>query len=623
MMYYIYDSQDDFYKQPFGAVEIGKEVTFRIKEKKGINTRKELVIIMNNNTNYYSMVYESEENEYDIYKVVYKTPDEPCIIFYYFNIHFNDHSIYIGNSIDKLGGNGITYYDKPVPFQITVTEKNIKVPSWYKEGIMYQIFVDRFRKSGDKDLYEGRKGFVKYTNWYENNKYIKTSKGDIALWDVFGGNIRGIIEKIPYLKSLGVSIIYLNPIFEANSNHKYDTADYEKLDPSFGDDKDFNEFITVCKENGINIILDGVFSHVGSNSKYFNKHEQYNTLGAYQSSESPYYSWFRFNNKLKTGYECWWGNGSLPNVEEMEPSYLDYILRSDNSIIKQWMKKGVKGWRLDVADELPDEFIKILKETAKQMDEESVVIGEVWEDASNKVSYGELRKYFLGNELDAVMNYPFRGTFIDYILNHIDADRVKKIMMSLYENYPKEYFYACMNHVGTHDTERILTILGEDWESEIEEDERHCHRMSDEKMKLAVKRIKLIAFIQAIFPGVPCIYYGDEAGVEGLRDPYCRKTYPWGRENEEVLNWYTKLFNIRDKSQILKKGDWKPYYCKGSIFSITRAYENEQLLCIVNSSFDRQEVNNAFGKLYDIINDEYVEGNIVMDSLSCRLLKVQ
>jgi glycosidase len=618
-----FNSQNQFYKAPFGAVEIGSKIIFRVRLDAEKETRCELRTFCEKNNDSLEMIIEStEEGGAYVYQCTYETPLTPCVLFYHFCVYQNGRTFFIGNNSEKLGGACVYYDNDPVSYQMTVHGKNILVADWYKEGVIYQIFVDRFFKAGVEDLYQGRKGFVKYTNWHDKNRYIKNAKGEIVYWDIYGGNIKGIIEKIDYFKELGVSILYLNPIFEASSNHKYDTADYEKIDPGFGTESDFEALTEKCNQNGIKIILDGVFSHVGNDSKYFNMKGNYDTLGAFQSKESPYFDWFRFNN-YPYDYECWWKNLTLPNVDEMNTSYLDYILTGENSIVKRWLKKGAKGWRLDVADELPDEFIALLKEETRKQDPDSIVLGEVWEDASNKESYGQLRKYFLGNELDSVMNYPFRSVFIDFILAKSGAEKALNKMMSLYENYPREYFFAAMNLIGTHDTVRAMTIFGEGpQEYKIDDDDAYHYELPIKNYKCATKRMKLMAFIQVIFPGVPCIYYGDEVGMQGFRDPYCRGTYPWGRENVELLEWYRKIFQFRASSKALIKGEWSPYFCEGSIFSIMREYEGEKLLCAVNVAFEAKELALPLDTIHEVLSNRQVKSKIILDPLSCHIFKL-
>jgi len=307
----------------------------------------------------------------------------------------------------------------------------------------------------------------------------------------------------------------------------------------------------------------------------------------------------------------------------MHPTYLDYIVTGEDSIIKRWIKRGIKGWRLDVADELPDEFIELIHKESKTVDKDSIILGEVWEDASNKVSYGKLRKYFLGNELDSVMNYPFKETFIKFVLGDLDAVDVLKNMMSLYENYPREYFYSCMNLIGSHDTVRALTILGEaPAEYKIKDIKAFEYELTVKQYQLGIRRMKVLSFLQATFPGIPCIYYGDEVGVQGFRDPYCRKPYPWGKENLEILDWYRKIFGLRDELKALKKGDWLPYICKDGVFSFVREYENEKILCVVNVSQGTKEIQILSKQAYDLINNRPIDNLLKAEAISCHMIKM-
>ena len=401
---------------------------------------------------------------------------------------------------------------------------------------IYQIFVDRFNNGNDEGkINNPKKNSFIYGDWNDEPFYIKDNEGNIVRWDFYGGNLLGVIEKLEYIKSLGVTTIYLNPIFEAVSCHKYDTGDYKKIDPMFGDEDIFKRLCEEAKKLGIGIVLDGVFSHTGVDSKYFNKFGNYDSLGAYEAKESPYYNWYRFYD-YPNKYECWWGIDNQPNVEELEPSYVNYIINARDSVVNKWMGLGASGWRLDVADELPDEFIYKMKKKIKEINSEAVLIGEVWEDASNKISYDKHRAYLYGEELDSITNYPFRDNIISFLKGDIDGYYFSRRIMSLYENYPKESFYSNMNMLGTHDTERIFTMLDENQNS-----------------------LKHALIIQMTFPGVPLIYYGDEAGLTGGKDPMNRKTYPWGKENKDILDMYKKLTTMRKENSIFAKGDFKIY----------------------------------------------------------------
>lgn len=591
---YIYhDSQDTFYREPFGAVSIGSKVSLSLECKECGEVFIE-VIKFDGSRYSIPMTIEERRNECIIYKGIIDTTDSLGVINYYFKYIKDGFTQYYGNNDECLGGEGEIYYDFPNYYQITVYEDN-KIPNWYKEGIIYQIFVDRFF-NGNKDsviLNKKKNSFI-YGNWYDEPMYIRDSNGSIKRWDFYGGNLRGVIEKLDYIKSLGVNIIYMNPIFDAVSCHKYDTGDYENIDKMYGTNSDFKELCQKAEEKGIRIILDGVFSHTGSDSRYFNKYGNYGELGAYESKYSKYYKWYRFYD-YPNSYECWWGFENQPNVEELEKTYSDYIVNSENSIIAKWLRLGASGWRLDVADELPDEFIQMIKERMKNEKEDSVLIGEVWEDASNKVSYSKRRKYLLGNELDSVTNYPYRDIISNFLNEEISSKDFYKVIMSIKENYPRENFYANMNLLGNHDTERIFTVLKEN-----------------------LNKLKLALCLQMTLPGVPLIYYGDEAGLLGNKDPENRKTYPWGRENKEILSYYSFFGNFRKNEEVLRKGDF--YIFKDTpedIIAFKRVYKEKEMIILINrSNFSKTlTLEGERGVYKDRFSNEefYCDGSITLE----------
>lgn len=500
----------------------------------------------------------------------------PGIIWYYFKLNTGNETLYYGNNPAMLGGAGKLYRQEPPSYQITVYKEDGVTPDWFKDAIMYQIMPDRFYNSNpDGRVMNAKKGSMIHSHWDDIPFYIRESDtGRIMAYDFFGGNLRGIIAKLPYLKELGVTVIYLNPVFESPSNHRYDTADYHNIDAMLGDNEVFSLLCGEAQKFGISVFLDGVFSHTGSDSIYFNREGRYPSLGAYQSRHSPYYKWYRFR-KWPSEYECWWGIDTLPNVDESEPSYRDFAVTGADSVAKYWLKQGAKGWRLDVADELPDGFIKEFRRSIKSVDPDSVLIGEVWEDASHKVSYGNLRPYLCGEELDSAMNYPFRSIVLDFMTGVRDAAATHHALLSLCENYPAHNFYAMMNLVGSHDVPRVLTLLGEAPPADtLSSGEQARYRLPAEKKRLAVARLKLVSLWQMTFPGVPCIYYGDEAGAEGYKDPYNRGTYPWEHQNRELLQWYQKLAGLRHEYDMLKTGAWHLLQANGDSYAYVRCIAN-------------------------------------------------
>ena len=567
----IYDSWMECHKKPFGALEIGEDININVEV---ISDVKEMYLILETNEETKKEI-KMENKLNGIFTIdKYKFEKENIYFYYFKSIEGENLQVkYYGKSYDC--GECVEYHDinNINKYQITVSKKT-ETPTWFKEGILYHIFVDRFNKTGK--INNPKKNSFIYANWEDTPMYIKNKENEVIRWDFHGGNLKGIISKLNYLKSLGISVIYLSPIFKSQSNHKYDTGDYKTIDPMFGDEEIFKELIYKASKKGINIILDGVFSHTGDNSIYFNKYGNYDSLGAYQSEDSKYYSWYNFKD-YPNEYDCWWGVKSLPNVNETEKSYMDYIIRDKDSVIKKWMNYGVKGWRLDVADELPSTFIEALKKETLNIDDDSIIIGEVWEDASNKISYDERRKYFLGDQLNGVTGYVFKNIVVEFLKGNTKSQDVYNSFMTIKENYPKEVFKSNLNLLGTHDTRRILTELNED-----------------------KNLLKLAVFIQMTFEGVPYIYYGDEAGLIGEKDPDNRRTYPWKNEDKDILNFYKKIVKERKNNKLLLNGETKFLKLSNqNIFGYIRYIKNNKVLILINRSDIREKIEIESNELID------------------------
>ena len=579
----IFNSHDDFFRSPQGAVRSGDQLRLRILISKalsayGVTLRLwdngvERLLNMTRRNIFDHTPYGDHLEEYSL-NVSCETSG---LLWYYFIINTPVKPFYLVNNLEMLGGKGelLSFADQSRSFQITVTERDFSVPKWAQGAIMYQIFPDRFFKAEGFGNSEGKR---MHENWQDEPDYkINEEKGYYPADDFFGGNLMGICQKLDYLKSLNVDVIYLNPIFEAYSNHRYDTGDYEKIDKLLGTEDTLRLLCEEAKKRGIRVILDGVFSHTGSDSRYFNREGSYDELGAYQSADSKYYDWYDFES-FPHKYDCWWDVWSLPCVKEMTPSYVDYILTNENSIVKRWLRTGVSGWRLDVADELPDEFLKILRQSVKGENPDALILGEVWEDASNKVSYNTERQFLFGNELDSVMNYPLRNAVVSLLLEKITPSEFIDRIYSLRENYPRETFYSLMNFLSTHDLQRITSFFTGDTEH-LNREEQAEYKPSREALLSAVNLHRLAALMIFILPGMPCIYYGDEAGLTGLKDPFNRKTYPWGNENTELLKWYQLLSSSRD--EVLRFGEMN-LDSAGSLLSIVRTYNGERRYGLIN-----------------------------------------
>ncbi|MCR1850644.1 glycoside hydrolase family 13 protein [Paraclostridium sordellii] len=584
----IYDSWMESHKKPFGALEIGEDININIE---AISDVKEIYLILETNEDIKKEI-KMENKSNGIFAIdKYKFEKENIYFYYFKSIEGETLDVkYYGKSYDCgacVEYHDINYINK---YQITVSRKT-ESPKWFKEGILYHIFVDRFNRTGK--INNPKKNSFIYANWEDTPMYIKNKENEVIRWDFHGGNLKGIISKLNYLKGLGVTVIYLSPIFKSQSNHKYDTGDYKTIDPMFGDEEIFKELIYKASKKGINIILDGVFSHTGDDSIYFNKYGNYDSLGAYQSKNSKFFSWYNFKD-YPNEYDCWWGVKSLPNVNETENSYMDYIIRDKDSVIKKWMNYGVKGWRLDVVDELPSKFLETLKKETLNIDNESVIVGEVWEDASNKISYSERRKYFLGNQLNGVTGYVFKNIVVEFLKGNINSQDVYNRFMTIKENYPKDAFKSNLNLLGTHDTRRILTELNEE----------------KELLKLAV-------FIQMTFEGVPYVYYGDEAGLTGETDPDNRRTYPWENEDKDILNFYKKIIKERKNNKLLSSGETKFLKLSNqNILGYIRYIKTDKILVLINRSNVKEKI--------DIESNDFIKKKllITLDPKSHNLIKI-
>lgn len=581
----LFNSWNEYFKAPFGALKINQGVDIKVNVNEDVHSI--YLVIEKEDENLYCKEIKRillNKKESNVYECKIEPLLIPAIYYYYFEIELNrdgyNQKIFYGKS--KQNGEACQYsFNNLNKYQLTVYEES-KAPDWFKEGILYHIFVDRFNNGNrtGKPSNPKKNSFI-YANWEDNPMYIKDENEDIVRWDFYGGNLKGIINKLGYLKKIGVSIIYLSPVFESCSNHKYNTGDYKKIDPMFGDEEIFKLLIDKANAKGISIVLDGVFSHTGADSIYFNKFNNYDSKGAYYNQDSPYRSWYTFDDS-KEGYKCWWGIKDLPNVNELEPSYMDYIIKNKESVLNKWTKMGVKGWRLDVVDELPNEFITEFKKELKNSEVDSVLIGEVWEDASNKISYGQRRKYFLGEQLDSVMGYPFRKGILSFLKGEIPSYQLNDLYMEIKENYPPDLFRANLNLLGTHDVKRVKTELNNDKDM-----------------------VKLAVLTQMTFEGVPYIYYGDEAGLEGGKDPDNRRTYPWRNEDNDMIDFYRNCIQTRYRVKTLLKGDTKFIYTMDDdVFAYERfinEHEEENCLIIINRSESYKHIN--FDLNYDLLDE--------------------
>lgn len=580
-------------KSPYGAVKCGEKLSLHFPIASWVSVDKMYVFIrLGDVSTPVEMRFEKSENGFSVYTADYVF-DAAGIYYYRFEMRNRDGVWYYGR-----GENGESVCGENLPeWQLTVYKSSYKTPDFAKGNIIYHVFVDRFNRA---DGVKTKRKYRLHESFSESPEVV-SADGKYYADDFFGGNFNGIREKLDYLEELGVGIIYLSPIFKAFSNHRYDTGDYLKVDELLGTEDDFKRLLDAAHEKGMKIILDGVFNHSGADSLYFNKFGTYDSLGAYQSKSSPYYDWYYFK-KFPDEYACWWGCDNVPDLNKSNKDYRALVF-GKNGVVEKWQKLGADGWRLDVVDELPIDFVNLLIKKIKSVNKDALVIGEVWEDASTKVSYGELRPYLLGDQLDGTMNYPFMNAIIAYVRDG-DEKFFKDTVQSILENYPKETVYCLMNSLGTHDTVRIINALSDVRAHGWSKTHKLGYKLPDSEYEKAKKKLYLASVLQFTLPGIPSIFYGDEAGLQGFDDPINRRPYPWGSEDKEILAHYKKLGRIRRENRAVFSGGFNMRDENGLV-AYERTSGDDEILIAVNASADDKTlfINKEYTNLYN--NKEY------------------
>ena len=579
----LYDSKLLAHKDPFGTLTPGQKCKLSIHIPSAVQATQVVCLVSFENGEPYQefpLEYRMKKGPYEIFTGELEL-EERGLYFYYFHITHKSGSFRLFKQGDD------TNMEDGDLWQVSCIPADFTTPDWAKGAIIYQIFPDRFHRSGKVDLTGKLEPYTVHNYWYDEVQWQPDRWGKVLNNDFYGGNFRGIQEKLDYIASLGTTIIYLNPISKAFSSHRYDTGDYKTPDPMLGTEEDFKSLCKAAHEKGMKIILDGVYSHTGSDSLYFNRNRTFPGMGAYHSQTSPYYDWYTFYD-YPNSYNCWWNFDTLPTVNKLHPSFLNYIIEDEDSVVAHWLKLGADGFRLDVVDELPDEFVLRLKERIRQIKPDALLIGEVWEDASNKSSYGTRRRYFVDGELDSPMNYPFRTAIINFMRKIDDGRGFKETVMSIVENYPPQVMACTMNLLGTHDTSRILTAMIDDFQGD-----RYAkanRRLTRTQWVTALDRLHAASVLQFTLPGAPAIYYGDEAGMEGYGDPFCRRPFPWGREERELQMHYRRLGQLRKKYEALRLGDIQFQQAVNNQISFTRTYGCQTIRVYLNRGSDDWEI---------------------------------
>ena len=564
----IFDSRDTEYKSPFGAAVCGATVRFAVRP--GDENVTGVTLLLRREFADTEQEVALSPGDDGRWQGVYTAPEEPELVWYAFRFSYPE-----GQRLYGLHG-----FDDQARWQLTVYDDSRPTPAWFGRGITYQIFPDRFCRTRVPDPAGMAGDRVVHQDWDDTPVWRPDAQGIIRNNDFFGGSLAGITSRLDYLQSMGVGTLYLCPIFESDSNHRYDTADYRSIDPLLGTEEDFRALCGAAHARGMRVILDGVFNHTGSNSRYFNAEGYYPEVGAAQSRESMYYGWYSFH-PWPSEYDAWWGVKTLPAVNEEHPDYREFIFGGEDSVVRHWLRCGADGWRLDVADELPGDFIEGIRAAMDAEKPGAYLLGEVWEDGSNKIAYSQRRKYLLGREIHGLMNYPFRTALLDW-LGGGDAARFRDSMETIRENYPPFAFYGAMNFLGTHDTPRILTLLGAERTPESKA-ERAAYRLSPVELRRGMAKLRLAGMLLYSFPGSPTLFYGDEAGVQGFEDPLNRGTFPWGRGDEALIAFFRRLGQLRKQRESMQRGQLRYLLASGGGLVLARHTETERTVTALNA----------------------------------------
>ena len=600
-----HDTFDPYYRSPFGAVAAGSQVTLRFRtahfDVDGVSVRvyefDPATGATAGPTDYPMSFFENRtENgtEYDIWSRTLNAPSSPRILYYKFLVSDQgDEDFYSDSYADdhdnlNQGGEGAAFDSEPFPaFQITVYAPGFETPAWLHDANVYQIFPDRFRNGDTSNDYCRPGSTVVCPTFYGDQTPLAHTVWNEAIGDprqpgpyegqwgtqFFGGDLKGVENRLDYLQSLGVDTLYLTPIFKARSNHRYDTDDYLEVDPALGGDAALASLKAEAERRGMRLIFDGVFNHSSSDSVYFDLYHRYGPPdGGCENLSSPYRGWYNFFNSNAPcsygDYEAWFGFGSLPAFKDDSAGVRDFFYRGADNVTKHWYDRGASGWRFDVASDISHDWWREYRGYAKSYKPDGPLVGEIWPDAS---------QYLAGDQLDSVMNYRFRKNVLGFARGAgwsdndnfggnqvvgLSPSQFDRALRSVREDYPSQATAAMLNLVGSHDTNRALYVLTLTGDSGLTE---------------AKERLKLAALFQFTYPGAPMVYYGDEAALNSPSlaggpggpedDPYNRAPYPWADESgdpnvygpadQSVVGFYTRLAHMRKQFAALRDGSFE------------------------------------------------------------------
>ena len=618
-----------FYRNP-SEPDCFEEVHLRFRT--GRENVDEVILVFDEQR--YTMQKVANDKMFDYYEYTVKLGDSR--VEYYFEVH-SGHMVCYFNSVGVCSSVE-NYYN----FSIT---PSFQTPDWAKGAIIYQIFVDRFYNGDRSNDVETDEYFYIGEGTHKNSDWMKYPR-EMDVREFYGGDIAGVMQKLDYLQDLGVEAIYLNPIFVSPSNHKYDIQDYDYIDPHFGrivkndgenlqrdengnliihdpehpnkdaaryicrvTDKEnleasnqlFIEFVEEVHRRGMKVILDGVFNHCGSFNKWLDRECIYEDApgyekGAFVSKDSPYRTFFKFREDTwpyNVNYDGWWGHDTLPKLNyEESPKLYEYIMR----IARKWVSPpyNVDGWRLDVAADLGQtaeynhHFWHEFRRNVKEANPNAIVLAE---------HYGDPTEWLKGDQWDTVMNYdafmePLTW-FLTGVEKHSDeyrgdlignADAFFGSMRHYMTRFNTQSLQVAMNELSNHDHSRFLTRTNH-------QVGRISSRGADAANEGVNKNLfRMAVLMQMTWPGAPTIYYGDEAGLCGWTDPDSRRAYPWGHEDEELIQYHKELIRIHKEHQVLRTGSILFLFGEYQCISYGRFDDNEHIVVAINISQDTRHM---------------------------------
>ena len=576
------------------------KVSIQIPFDKGWIERVKFYVTTFNKKDTYEMKHVKNEKDYAYFEVeIYL--ENSAMYQYYFSFEANGKYQYY-KKMNITGDNSVT---KEECWKMSV---GFDVPDWAKGATMYHIFVDRYRKGKDTKIKPMPKRTI-HESWYESPVLGPDKNGEWNI-DFYGGNLKGIEETLKYIKSLGVDIIYLSPIVQSQSNHRYDTADYENVDPYAGTNEGLKSLCDKAHRKGMKIVLDAVFNHTGNDSKYFNQFGTFDTIGAYQSQESPYYSFYKREcNQGKHDFAYWWGMANMPVCNGKSPKWREYIF-GIGGVIDKWFELGIDGLRLDVADDLTDDFIEGITKAVKRNRPEGFILGEVWKNPMRMN-----RRYIdSGKGMHSVMNYFLVDALIRYY-KYCDTWKLACILKEILAEYPTETIQTLMNFTSTHDISRAIEIFGcnhfqqyGEWGWNLQNNDLEwikSHKMTREEYKYGKLLLKSYITVLAFFPGIFSIFYGDEVGVQGIGNLANRAPYPWNHRDKDLLKFFRTIGKARKQEKFLKKSDIKIIKIDNEQFVFERYDKNNKILVIASRTHRTSNVR---------LPEEYKKAKVVFST---------